>query len=223
MASAEADPPHLIPHLPPEILRLVFSNLNRTSLDLVTLWLNCRLVSKPFKAEAEHIFATNFLSKTSLLISSRSSLSLSLSTNNNNEPVINEYQSNADTDTPTKHGASTAREKLSTSWWDDGLSYSGSFTFDRVSEEEGHRAVFRCDGPSDMYTANLFKALKDQELLQKVMMKPYHQMSLRQRVNYIPLPDLVVDVVDQTLELDWRQLFSRFFAQEKKNFVVGAV
>ena len=46
-------------------------------------------------------------------------------------------------------------------------------------------------------------------------MKPYHQMSMRQRINHIPLPDLIVDVVDHTLALDWRQLFSRFFAEEK--------
>ena len=120
---------------------------------------------------------------------------------------------------PIKHGAGTAREKLSISWW-DGLSYSGSFTFDKFSEQR-HRAVFRCDRPSDRYTSNLFKTLKDQELLQKVMMKPYHQMSMRQRINHIPLPDLIVDVVDHTLALDWRQLFSRFFTEEKKKFVVG--
>ena len=46
-------------------------------------------------------------------------------------------------------------------------------------------------------------------------------MSMRQRINHIPLPDLIVDVVDHTLALDWRQLFSRFFAEEKKKFVVG--
>ena len=47
-------------------------------------------------------------------------------------------------------------------------------------------------------------------------MKPYHQMSMRQRINHIPLPDLIVDVVDHTLALDWRQLFSRFSTEEKK-------
>lgn len=52
-------------------------------------------------------------------------------------------------------------------------------------------------------------------------MKPYHQMSMRQRINHIPLPDLIVDVVDHTLALDWRQLFSRFFTEEKKKFIVG--
>ena len=51
------------------------------------------------------------------------------------------------------------------------------------------------------------------------MEKPYHQMSMRQRINHIPLPDLTVDVVEHTLALDWRQLFSRFFTQEKKKYV----
>ena len=51
------------------------------------------------------------------------------------------------------------------------------------------------------------------------MEKPYHQMSMRQRINHIPLPDLTVDVVEHTLALDWRQLFSRFFAQEKEKCV----
>ena len=55
------------------------------------------------------------------------------------------------------------------------------------------------------------------------MKKPYHQMSMRHRINYIPLPDLIVDVVEHTLALDWRQLLSRFFAEEKKKFAVENV
>ena len=132
---------------------------------------------------------------------------------------MNEYQSNLDTGTPKNFRDSTASEKLSISWW-DGLSYSGSFTFEQFSEQR-HRAVFRCDRPSDSYTSNLFQALKDQELLQNVMTKPYYQMSMRHRINHIPLPDLIVDVVEHTLALDWRQLLSRFFAEEKKTYVVG--
>lgn len=131
---------------------------------------------------------------------------------------MNEYQSNLCTETPKNHRESTAREKLSISWW-EGLSYSGSFTFEEFSHQR-HRAVFRCDRPTDSDTSNLFQALKDQELLQKVMKKPYHQVSVRQRINYIPLPDVIVDVVGHTLALDWRQLLSRFFAEEKKKYVV---
>lgn len=75
MASAEVVP-HLGPQLPTEIWRIVFGNLDPTDQDLVHLWLDCRLVSKLFKEEVEHLFATNFMSKTSLLISSSSSLSI---------------------------------------------------------------------------------------------------------------------------------------------------
>lgn len=75
MASAE-DVPHLGPQLPTEIWRIVFGNLDPTDQDLVHLWLDCRLVSKLFKEEVEHIFATDLISKTSLLISSSSSLSI---------------------------------------------------------------------------------------------------------------------------------------------------
>ena len=95
------------------------------------------------------------------------------------------------------------------------MSYSGSFTFEKFAEQR-YRAVFRCDRPFDSHTSNLFQTLKDQELLQKVMKKPYHQMSIRQRINHIPLPDLTVDVVEHTLAMDWRQLFSRFFVQERR-------
>ena len=204
--------PHSVPQLPAEIWRIIFGNLDPTDQDLVHLWLNYRLVSKLFKEEVEHLFAKNFVSETSLLISSGSSLYI------NRSWSFDEHQSNIDTETPKNHRDSTAREKLSISWW-EGLSYSGSFTFEKFSEQR-HRAVFRCDRPADSYTSNLFQTLKDQELLQNVMEKPYHQMSMRQRINHIPFPDLIVDVVEHTLALDWRQLFSRFFTQEEnKNCV----
>ena len=200
------DLPRYVPRLPAEIWKIIFSSLDFTDQDLVHLWLNYRLVSRLFKEEVEHVFAKRFISKTSLLISSGSSLYI------NRSWSFDESQSNIDTDTPSIRRDSAAGKKLSISWW-EGLSYGGSFTFEKFSEQP-HRAVFRCD-PSDSHT-NLFQALKDQELLQNVMEKPYHQMSMRQRINRIPLPDLIVDVVEHTLELDWRHLFSRFFAQEKK-------
>ena len=73
MASA-VDLSHFIPQLPVEIWRIVFGNLDLTDQDLVYLWLDYRLVSRLFKEEVEHIFAKEFISKTSLLISSGSSL-----------------------------------------------------------------------------------------------------------------------------------------------------
>ena len=66
--------PHCVPQLPAEIWRIVFDNLDSADQDLIHLWLDCRLVSKAFKEEVEHIFAKRFISKTSLLISSGSSL-----------------------------------------------------------------------------------------------------------------------------------------------------
>ena len=213
MASV-VDLPHFVPQLPAEIWRIVFANLDPTAQDLVRLWLNYRLVSKLFKEEVEHLFAKKFIPNTSLLISSGTSGS---SLYADKEPVMHESQSDIDTETPENFRDGTAREKLSISWW-EGLSYSGSFTFERFSEQR-HRAVIRCDLPSDSYTSNLFQTLKDQELLQNVMKKPYHQMSMRQRINHIPLPDLIVDVVEHTLALDWRQLLSGFFAEEKKKYV----
>ena len=73
MASA-LDLPHLVPQFPAEIWTIVFGNLDLTDQELVHLWLDYRLVSKLFKEEVEHLFAKNFIPKTSLLISSGSSL-----------------------------------------------------------------------------------------------------------------------------------------------------
>lgn len=81
---------HLVPQLPAEIWRIVFDNLDHTDQDLMHMWLDYRLVSKPFKEEVEHIFAKRLISKTSLLISSGSSLYI------DRKPVIDEYQSNTD-------------------------------------------------------------------------------------------------------------------------------
>ena len=78
-----------------------------------------------------------------------------------------------DTETP-KYVQDNAARGLSISWW-EGLSYGGSFSFEKLSEQR-HRAVFSCDRPADNYTSNLFQTLKDQELLQKVIKKPYHQV-----------------------------------------------
>ena len=213
MASA-VDLPHIVPQFPTEIWRIVFGNLDPTNQDLVHLWLDYRLVSKLFKEEIEYLFAKKFIPKTSLLISSGGSGS-SLYTGKSRD----DYQSEMDTETPEYVRDSTAREKLSMSWW-AGLSYGGSFTFEKFSEQR-RQAVFCYDRPSDGDTSNLFQTLKDQELLQKVMEKPYHQVSMRHRINHIPLPNLVVDVVEHTLALDWRQLLSRYFAEEKNKYVVG--
>ena len=66
--------PYSVPQLPAEIWRIVFGNLELTDQDLVHLWLSYRLVSRLFKEEVEHIFTKRFMLKTSLLITSGSSL-----------------------------------------------------------------------------------------------------------------------------------------------------
>lgn len=104
------------------------------------------------------------------------------------------------------------------SWW-EGLAYSGSFTFEQFSEN-GDQAVFRYSCSPDHHTSAMFEVLKDQQLLRNVMKTPYHEVRMHQRVKDMRLPDLVVSDREHTLALDWRQLFSRFFAEEKKDHVV---
>lgn len=100
------------------------------------------------------------------------------------------------------------------SWW-EGLTYNGSFAFEQFSEN-GDQAIFRYSSCPDCYTSAMFEALKDQQLLRNVMKVPYHEVRMHQRVNYMRLPDLVVNDKEHTLALDWRQLFSRFFAGRGK-------
>lgn len=45
-------------------------------------------------------------------------------------------------------------------------------------------------------------------------------MQIRKQVNDTYLADLTVDDGEQTVALDWRQLFSPFFAEEKKYYAV---
>ena len=59
-----------VPQLPAEIWRVIFGNFNTTEEDLAHLWLECRLVSRLFKEETEHMVAHKFVPKISILISS---------------------------------------------------------------------------------------------------------------------------------------------------------
>ena len=65
-----------IPQLPAELWRMVFGNFGTADEDLIHLWLDYRHVSKLFKNEVEHIFATNYVPKTSLWVGNGGSLQI---------------------------------------------------------------------------------------------------------------------------------------------------
>lgn len=62
----------------------------------------------------------------------------------------------------------------------------------------------------------MFEVLRDQQLLRNVMKTPLHEVRMHGRVKFMRLPDLVTNDKEYTLALDWRQLFSRFFAGREK-------
>ena len=61
----------------------------------------------------------------------------------------------------------------------------------------------------------VFEALKSQDLLRNMLDKPFHVVQIRKQVNDTYLLDLTVDDGKQTVTLDWRQLFSLFFAERR--------
>ena len=104
----------------------------------------------------------------------------------------------------------------------EGLRHDAVFKFERFSEH-GERAVFRYSLETRLSEDDLdyvFEALKQQDMLRNIVKKPFHVVQIRTQVNDTYLPDLIVDDQEQTVSLNWKQLFSLFFAEERKYFVV---
>lgn len=66
----------------------------------------------------------------------------------------------------------------------------------------------------------MFEALKDQGVLRNMLKKPFQVVQIRKQVNDTYLPELIVDDREQTISLNWRQLFSLFFVEEKKYYAI---
>ena len=105
-----------------------------------------------------------------------------------------------------------ATAAVKTGW--GGPTYGANFVFEQFSDH-GDQAVFRFSCPYGRDADALFEALKDQELLHKVLKTKCHEVRIRKRVNEVSMPDLLVDDKERTVALDWRQLFSHFFAEER--------
>lgn len=104
----------------------------------------------------------------------------------------------------------------------EGLTHDAVFKFERFSEH-GERAVFRYSLETRLSKDDLdyvFEALKHQDVLRNMLKKPFHVVQIRKQVNDTYLPDLIVDDQEQTVSLNWKQLFSLFFAEERKYYVV---
>lgn len=66
----------------------------------------------------------------------------------------------------------------------------------------------------------MFEALKSQDVLRNMLEKPFQVVHIRKQVNDTYLPELTVDDQQQTVSLNWRQLFSLFFAEERRYYVI---
>lgn len=62
----------------------------------------------------------------------------------------------------------------------------------------------------------MFICLNDQELVRHVCKKPGNEVKIGKWVDEIRLPDLTLNDREHTIALDWRQLLSRLFAEERK-------
>ncbi|KAL9065820.1 MAG: hypothetical protein Q9161_007985 [Pseudevernia consocians] len=113
------------------------------------------------------------------------------------------------------YGKIVATERISEPW--EGLEDGAVFDFDQLPKH-GERAVIRYSRdtrlPKDDLDA-VFEALKGQDLLRNMLDKPFHVVKIRKQVNDTYLLDLAVDDGKQTVTLDWRQLFSLFFAERR--------
>lgn len=108
------------------------------------------------------------------------------------------------------------------------------FSYDRVAED-GIKASFSSERPdpedeSSDHTcipprypdsdhpqrlSETLKALSGDNATESMLSKPYHIVQIRTCVNAIHLPQLSVDLEDQSLRFHWKELFTKFYVEEK--------
>ena len=180
------------PVLPREIWQAVFSNFRKHQ-DLVHLWTDCRHVCRQFRDDVERVFSIKHLPKTSITFDCGWSVS------------ILKGRNPAEVDLGIWYNEDAFGGKVNLR--------SIEFGFDRL-ENDGEVAVFKNKDSAEEFMS---------EIMQRVwycingstIERPEHLVCFRRAVNDTDIPGVAVDKEQREIRLDWRAMYSEFFAEDK--------
>ncbi len=180
------------PVFPPEIWPPIFSNLRQHD-DLVHLWTDCRQVCRQFKDDIERVFRIKHLTKTAITFDCGRSTLKRLKMNLADAVAGVWYNSEA-------FGGKVNLRCI-------------SFRLGRL-ENEGETAVFNIEDCAEEYMSEIMRRVS-YCIATSSIENPGHIVTFRGTPNDTEVTDLAVDESSREIRLNWRAMFSQFFAEDK--------
>ncbi len=180
------------PVFPPEIWPPIFSNLRQHD-DLVHLWTDCRHVCRQFKDDIERVFRIKHLTKTTISFDCGRSTLKRLKMNLADAVAGVWYN-------PEAFGGKVNLRCI-------------SFGLGRL-ENEGETAVFSIEDCAEEYMSEIMRRVS-YCIATSSIEHPGHIVTFRRASNDTEVTDLVVDERSREIRLNWRAIFSQFFAEDK--------